>query len=341
MKAIVYNIFGLGHINPTLPLIRELSSRGVKIIYHTTPLHRALIEETGAEFRNYGRDNYSASDYNPGKNFILQTLPATVGLLPFLKEEIEREKPDFLIYDSMAPWGLVLSRLFSIPSYCMVTTFALSVEVRQKTFAGFGIEPDEINIRAMESLNLKLIHAFGAYNESNFVFTSSGFNPPLGDMNPAHFHFVGLSTKSENLRRERKKPLVVMALGTILPEEDPSVLEWYRIVAEALEDQDVDLVLGVGNSKNVEALSQFSSVDIRAHIPQKELLAEASVLISHAGMNSVNEALSMGVPTLLIPHSKDQFINAARVKELEIGLCLQKGNLTPSLIRESIFDLCL
>jgi UDP:flavonoid glycosyltransferase YjiC (YdhE family) len=128
MKAIVYNIFGLGHINPTLPLIKNLVEVGVEVIYHSSPERRALIESTGALFRNYGRDDYKAADYNPGKNFVLQTIPATLGLLPVLLEEIERERPDFLIYDSMAPWGKALTQITGLPSYCTVTTFALSRE---------------------------------------------------------------------------------------------------------------------------------------------------------------------------------------------------------------------
>ena len=87
------------------------------MIYHSSPERRELIESTGANFCNYGYDSYSASDFNPGKNFVLQTIPAALGLLPFLREEIDREKPDFIFYDSMAPWGHILGLIYQLPAF--------------------------------------------------------------------------------------------------------------------------------------------------------------------------------------------------------------------------------
>ncbi len=42
MKAIYYNIFGLSHINPTLPLVKALVNRDVEVIYQTGPEKKIL-----------------------------------------------------------------------------------------------------------------------------------------------------------------------------------------------------------------------------------------------------------------------------------------------------------
>lgn len=345
MKAIYYNIFGLGHINPTLPLVKQLISLGVEIIYHTSPERKELIEKNGAVYRYYGYESYSAADFNPGKNFVLQTLPATVGLLPFLQDEIEQIRPDFLLYDSMAPWGYVLSKLYNIPAYCTVTTFALSRNKRKETMAKFGITIDEKNIEALAYLRTRGIHmeledALGSYCDNNIVFTTSDFNPPLEDLNPQNFTFMGAQTSREedlSLLPElpKNKKIITMSLGTILPTEDPSVLNWYRELIKAFgNDDDYQIIMNAGD---LGALPK-NCISMKS-IPQLHVLKHTDVFIHHAGMNSLNEGLHYNVPMLVIPHSKDQFTNAARLVETGRGLSLCKREVTAENLKQKVLEL--
>ena len=48
MKALFFSLPLHGHINPTLPLVRELAGRGEQIIYYSTPAFAAKIEQAGA-----------------------------------------------------------------------------------------------------------------------------------------------------------------------------------------------------------------------------------------------------------------------------------------------------
>jgi UDP:flavonoid glycosyltransferase YjiC (YdhE family) len=52
-KAFFFNIHAHGHLNPTLPLVRELVNRGEAIIYYTGEEFREKVETAGAEFRTY------------------------------------------------------------------------------------------------------------------------------------------------------------------------------------------------------------------------------------------------------------------------------------------------
>ena len=40
-----------GHVNPTLPLVRELVDRGDEIVYYATDAFAAQIEQTRARYR--------------------------------------------------------------------------------------------------------------------------------------------------------------------------------------------------------------------------------------------------------------------------------------------------
>lgn len=353
MKAIYYNIFGLGHINPTLPLVEALVRGGVEVIYHTSPIRQTLVESAGARFRHYGRDDYKAADYNPGKNFVLQTIPAAAGLLPFLLEEIDQEKPDFILYDSMAPWGKIIGQITGLPAFCTVTTFALNESLRLETFAKHNVETDEVNLAVIAALkeqfkiDLPLTNALGAYGECNFVFTAKAFNPALTGLDPEHFHFVGTllpeTKQTDNFPFERptNRKVITMALGTIIPQEDPTVVEWYRSFLRAFGTDDrFTLVVATGTSEILEALGPAPrNTIIRERIPQPAVLRETAVFINHGGMNSINEGLSMGIPMVVIPHSYDQFVNAARVEELKLGKVIRKQDVTAAHIKSAVLEM--
>ncbi|QDK43194.1 hypothetical protein DOM21_17375 [Bacteriovorax stolpii] len=336
MKAIYYNIFGVGHIRPTLPLVSELCRRGVEIIYHSSPSRQDLIESTGAKFKNYGRDDYSANDYNPNKNFVLQNLPAARGLLPFLQDEIEKVRPDFLLYDSMAPWGYILGRIYNIPAFCTVTTLAFTPEEIQMAFSQNHIEIDQVNEDAIAffksnfQLNISLEHALGAYGDHNIVFTTKSFNTPL-NYSGKDFFFTGPQIlpreklESKYLPAKNQK-MIVMSFGTIVLKERPELLHHFiELIKEYKDSTDTKLVLAVGNSQNVELVKDhFPSLSghiiVEEFIPQQALLKIADIFINHGGMNSINEALYYKVPQIIIPIVNDHFINAAQVEKLSLGV---------------------
>lgn len=346
MKMIYYNIFGLGHINPSLSMVKALHDVGAEIIYHTSPERKALVESTGATFRNYGYDSYSANDFNPGKNFVLQNIPAAVGLLPFLREEFERERPDFIFYDSMAPWGYILSKIYNVPAYCIVSTFAINRKMRKTTMEGFGIQMDEKNQECLDYLKtefgieMKLEDALGCYGDDNILFTTQDLNPPLEDMADKKFHFMGaMVDRKEDLTGfpdiDPNKNIITMSLGTILPTEDPSVINWYR-----------ELVLAFGNDERFQLIMNApdlgplpSNCYTATRIPQLHALKHSDVFIHHAGMNSLNEGIHFNVPMLAIPHSKDQFINARQLVATGKGLSIDKNQVSASLLKENVLKL--
>src|SRR6516225_6507947 len=64
--------------------------------------------------------------------------------------------------------------------------------------------------------------------------------------------------------------------------------------------------------------------------PQLELLKKASVCITHAGFNTVLEALSQGVPQIAIPVTNDQPGVAARIADKKTGKATSLDDLDVS-----------
>jgi MGT family glycosyltransferase len=74
--------------------------------------------------------------------------------------------------------------------------------------------------------------------------------------------------------------------------------------------------------------------EVLAFAPQLEVLREASLFLTHGGMNSVSEALWNEVPLLVFPQHGDQHLVAARVAELGAGLTLRPPDIEPHKLRE-------
>src|SRR5213078_2466127 len=72
--------------------------------------------------------------------------------------------------------------------------------------------------------------------------------------------------------------------------------------------------------------------------PQLELLARASLTITHAGLNTALETLAAGVPAVAIPVGNDQPGVAARLKSVGAGEILPVGRLRADRLRPLVQD---
>ncbi len=72
-----------------------------------------------------------------------------------------------------------------------------------------------------------------------------------------------------------------------------------------------------------------------AYVPHRAVLPHASLVITHAGWQTVNAALADGVPLVCIPDARDQPDNAARVLVAHAGVRVSKKS-SPSKLRSVI-----
>ena len=57
-------------------------------------------------------------------------------------------------------------------------------------------------------------------------------------------------------------------------------------------------------------------------LPQTAIVPQCDVMITHGGNNTVGEAFTFGVPTIVMPLFWDQYDNAQRIDELGLGVRL-------------------
>ena len=129
-------------------------------------------------------------------------------------------------------------------------------------------------------------------------------------------------------------PLIYASLGTLLN----GIEHVYRAILEAVgRFPETQVVLSVGKNIDPDDLRPIPSNVITVNTaPQIELLKRASLCITHAGLNTVLEALAQGVPIVAIPIGFDQPGIAARVAYHGVGEFVEMGELTPERLSRLI-----
>src|ERR1700733_13885768 len=129
-------------------------------------------------------------------------------------------------------------------------------------------------------------------------------------------------------------PLIYASLGTLLN----GIEHVYRAILEAVgRFPDTQVVLSVGKNIDPDDLRPIPSNVVMVNTaPQIELLKRASLCITHAGLNTVLEALAQGVPIVAIPVGFDQPGVAARVAYHGVGEFVEIGDLTADHLAQLI-----
>lgn len=126
-------------------------------------------------------------------------------------------------------------------------------------------------------------------------------------------------------------PVVYVSLGSFLSVRSDVLAR----VAEALRGLDVRVALASGSTRRVELGPVPDSWLVREALPQVTLLGRSALAVSHGGNNSVTEAMTAGVPLVLLPLSTDQFAGAAALEDAGFGEALDPNVASAVEIREA------
>ena len=110
----------------------------------------------------------------------------------------------------------------------------------------------------------------------------------------------------------------------------------FRAVIAGLANEPVDVLVSTGNGRFVteaELGPLPANVTLRTFVAAREVLARASVHITHGGCNSVHETLLAGVPMVFLPQAFDQFPLAQAIDQLGAGVISDED---PFAVREAV-----
>ena len=129
--------------------------------------------------------------------------------------------------------------------------------------------------------------------------------------------------------------MIYCSLGTVWSADETFLR---RVVEVFRRRQDWDLVLGLGGKLDPSRLEPVpDNVLALSWAPQMDVLEAADCAITHGGITSINECISLGVP-LVVYSTKhvDQDGTAARVRYRDLGVVADKDTDTVDQLERNI-----
>lgn len=129
------------------------------------------------------------------------------------------------------------------------------------------------------------------------------------------------------------RPLIYASLGTLQNGQEGI----FRSIAKACAGLDAQLLISLGGGLDPARLGRLAGDPLVVHFaPQLEILKRAALVITHAGLNTVLESLTEGVPMVAIPIGNDQPGVAARLKARGAGVVVSRRRLNAARLRRAV-----
>jgi UDP:flavonoid glycosyltransferase YjiC (YdhE family) len=347
-----------GHLHPLIPVARALSGAAHEVAVASAASFRPEVEAFGLDHLDAGLD-WLMSDQStygafppmppPGPEFpawVVLTLAdiTTRQMVPDLLAIADEWRAELIIREGMEYGGAVAAERLGIPH----------ASVAGNAYA--GVDSPEINY--FPGNRLMLAEALARHREQfglppdpdvrmPFRHLHMCFTPPAWDgvsaPRPPNTRFLRhTSTMSPGARlpgwveRLPERETVFASLGTVF-NKTPGVLE---AIVQALAEEPVNVVVAIGPDVDPARFGpQPDHVRLEPYVPQPLLLAHCGAFVTHGGFNSVKEALSAGVPMVVVPISADQPYSAERCADLGVGVTVAADDRSPEAIKRAVRQL--
>jgi MGT family glycosyltransferase len=345
MRIAFLNVAAAGHINPTLPIAAQLQEDGARVAYFAPPgaQHRGA---PGIDFRPIlDPVTVATGGASDRAEILVRALTAAQQRLPELVGAVAAVRPDALVYDRSAPWGRWVAQRLGIPSIQLLTTYALRAESAATRIgaAGFDRPGRELRralrgyARAVEAnagqglTSLRPQDVFVAGDRHNLVTVARTLQADADDFDGS-YTFVGPCLPRTLPRRAAATRTAFVSTGSVLP-GDAGLMQ---ACLSAFPPEDWEVVLAVGAAAPELSRQAPAGWTVQAQVDQLDVLARASVFVTHGGMNSVQEAAFLGVPLVVVPRTPENQRTAARVEALGLGLAVALDRLDGEALRRAV-----
>jgi zeaxanthin glucosyltransferase len=364
-----------GHLNPMTALARQLQARGHDVVFLYSSGAAGLPFVPGPEKEPFSESTPEVSKMQGddalefGCRLVLDQTETILESLPAM---VEANDIDALLVDTVQFYAELGAMQLGLP-YIHVAC-ALHFDFTGYTPLGLYGWPHRATPQALARNRegvTKFAKLLGKSNAGVRAFAKSagmkidwedpGFTlSPLASITqtpsafdfesshwPLQFHHTGPFLDGEGRdemdfpwERLTGEPLIYASMGTIL---NGRVDVFRTIVAGLAKHKDLQLVLSIGAQLEPEQIGPVpKNAIIVKRAPQLELLKQTSVCITHAGLNTVLESLTQGVPQVAIPVTFEQPGVAARIVHHQTGVVTSLDKLTAdhlsTLLNEVLTD---
>lgn len=353
MKIIIYTFPYIGHTAQATKIANYLSQQGHDVVIDIKRDYLHLVNdkirttECLYDFKSNTDMNYSRDTLLNYCEGIFQTS------LKYLNE-FSRQlfKPDIIIFDSLAYWGKIISRKYNIKGISLMTIQPFTEnEFSEDGYKYLSVyskyfKSDKAFYRALfieQMFAIKKYDLFDDFSFSDLICAKGDKSIVLLPQLLCKYYeklddsFCGFSPILESIAEEQKEDIIYISTGSMM-----SNMDFIEVCLQALLPSGKELHVSVG--KHIDYFNEKYKDDnivFYEYAPQVEILKKASLFITHAGSNSICEAIKTKTPMIAIPIVNDEFINSEMVESIGIGcqLSYDLDNLKESLLKTANYVL--
>ena len=360
MHIAVVSLGAFGHVNPTLSFVSELIKRGVRVTYFCTEDFRRIIEPTGAKFVPV--PSWMASNAPQNENGGGADDGGVAAVVPFLflneagayidtvLDVLRGDRPDAIVHDFAGIAGTMAADVLKVPNIMLYTSYPSNDTY--SVAEGFShVRPDHPLRLAADHIadayvakygcrKMTVREIFDGQGDMNLVMVQKRLvpnNESFGD----NFVFTGVQIGKRSAfgswtAPRNGRPLLYSSLGTAFNNWP----EYYPILFDAVRGLDINVFAALGSVDPDTLRDVPANVELGKMVPQLDILSQADVFITHAGMGGTGEAIYYGVPMIAIPQMEEQAITAGQIEKNGLGIAFpEKEKITSEALRAAIVKL--
>jgi zeaxanthin glucosyltransferase len=365
-----------GHLHPMIALAGELKARGHELIFFHEFDVGTTVQSAGLAFREIGQSSCGPGHLTTSKAKLAtlagwSALKYTIAAVRETTEMIFRDAPaavkaekiDFLIVDQMEPAGASVAEYLGIPFVTVANALIINRDesvpppftpwnyrggalARIRNKIGYGVSDYVLHsvsqtlARHRAALGLRALRS----NDDSFSKLAQisqlvpEFDFPRATL-PECFHYTGPLRRGSAYGaafpygKLDGRRLIFASLGTL----QGSRVNLFDAIADACVGTDAQLVIAHGGGLTPDQAQRLSNrALVVPFAPQRELLERACLTITHAGLNTVLDSLSRGVPLVTLPITFEQPAIAARVRFCGAGETLPAARVTGPRLHELV-----
>jgi UDP:flavonoid glycosyltransferase YjiC (YdhE family) len=317
VRILVASTAGSGHFGPLVQFLDALSRRGDDVRVIAPPALRAPVEELGIAFVAGAAppDSEVAGLWaafetaTPRERAVLIDRElfarrATQVMLPCADALFDRWRPDLVLREPCEFASAIAAHRRGVP-HAQVAISLAAVEWSSLGLTGPVLEAIQPGIVAALRSQPYISRLPSSLDPSPFPDTRRARDAEATA--PA-----ALPVRWDH---DDRRPLVAISFGTVVPTR-PSGLSVYQAAIDAVAELDARVLVTVGRDLDPARLRRVAAhVRVAGWVAQRDVLAQAALIVGHGGSGTTFGALAAGVPQVLVPQFADQPRNA----ELVIG----------------------
>jgi dTDP-L-oleandrosyltransferase len=358
-----------GHLFPHLALAGELVGRGHRVTFVTAPSMEGIVTASGATMLPYTSvyeaidDKAGTANDNHGAAMLNLGVDECAAMVRAVEEALSDDRPDLIAYDyATYQAGRVLKHKWGLPTVQLSPVFAQNDTFSYaQAFQEGGYDEDadpgmdnwlnhpdmaewvtrNEELLAAHGLDIPFRDFIAIVQDDTIAYVPRELQPRRESFDE-RFVFVGPCLGDRGDLPSWKppagdRPVVLVSLGTLFNDH----LDFFKTSVEAFAGSSFHLVITLGNGIDPEELGPLpDNVEVHRWVSHLDVLEHARAFVTLGGMSSVNDALALGCPLVMVPLSSVlERVTAHQVRQLGIGVEVeteQPQELSPQTLRAAV-----